>query len=293
MFEFLARGRGDGIRVLGAADRGDALEVCAQDAVASVLATVQVEALGLRGSYGSKLLGLEDAHGRLDALCWSGANVIPVGVPEDRIPALAAYLARQGKRCSSLVGDAEQVLGLWDILQHSWPRPREVRAEQPSLAIGAPVAAAADPQVRPARRDEFGIVVPASVAMFTEEVGYDPTRMGRAYEARVEELIRGGRTYIRTEPVDPDWREGPRRVVFKADVGALALGVAQIQGVWVAPDRRGHGLATAGMAAVVGHVRRDFAPTVSLYVNDYNSAALALYRKLGFVRVGTYATVLF
>ena len=31
---------------------------------------------------------------------------------------------------------------------------------------------------------------------------------------------------------------------------------------------------------------------VSLYVNDYNVRALATYRRVGFERVGTFATVL-
>jgi predicted GNAT family acetyltransferase len=84
---------------------------------------------------------------------------------------------------------------------------------------------------------------------------------------------------------------GEERVVFKADVGALALGVAQIQGVWVAPDRRGQGLGVSGMAAVVRYVLRDLAPTVSLYVNDYNAAGLATYRRLGMRQEATYATV--
>ena len=35
------------------------------------------------------------------------------------------------------------------------------------------------------------------------------------------------------------------------------------------------------------------APVVSLYVNDYNEAAMAAYRRVGFRPVGTYATVLF
>ena len=61
----------------------------------------------------------------------------------------------------------------------------------------------------------------------------------------------------------------------------------------MAPDRRGRGLATAGMAAVVNQVRRTFAPTVSLYVNDYNRAAIAAYERIGMRRVGEYATVLF
>jgi hypothetical protein len=47
------------------------------------------------------------------------------------------------------------------------------------------------------------------------------------------------------------------------------------------------------MAAVVQIVRNRFAPSVSLYVNDYNVRAVRTYERVGFRQVGTFATVLF
>ena len=112
------------------------------------------------------------------------------------------------------------------------------------------------------RRDGLA---PAAAAMFTEEIGYPPYRGSeRAYRLAVEALIRQQRTLVRVD-------EG--RVVFKADLGSVALGVAQVQGVWVHPDLRGQGLAVPAMAAVVAHTVRHVAPVVSLYVNDFNAAA--------------------
>ena len=277
------------VRPLDGRDRSAALDVCRRDPVGSVLAAVQAERLGEPGPPGTEMLGIFDHDPEIpQALCWAGANLVPVQVGEPQLDDLVEHLRRRGRRCSSVVGPAEEVLPLWDRLAPVWSRPREVRPDQPSLVIDRDADVAPDPLVRLASVDEVEIVVPASVAMFTEEVGYDPTAVGGAYAARVAELVATGRTYVRIE----DGEHGPE-VIFKADVGALALGVAQIQGVWVHPERRGEGLATAGMAAVVADVRARLAPTVSLYVNSYNAPALATYDRVGFRRVGTYATVLF
>ena len=44
------------------------------------------------------------------------------------------------------------------------------------------------------------------------------------------------------------------------------------------PDLRGRGLGTAALAAVVEHALT-LAPTVSLYVNDFNLAARRMYAR--------------
>jgi predicted GNAT family acetyltransferase len=81
--------------------------------------------------------------------------------------------------------------------------------------------------------------------------------------------------------------------VFKAEVAHATAKAAQIQGVWVAPDRRGKGLAAAGVAAVVEACRRDIAPVVSLYANAWNEPALRAYTRVGFEQTSTFATVMF
>jgi len=126
--------------------------------------------------------------------------------------------------------------------------------------------------------------MPAAADMFTEEIGYPPYRgSGELYRQGISSLIRQGRTFVRVEHGE---------VIFKADVGSVALGVAQVQGVWVAPRWRGKGLAVPAMAAVVEQVRAQIAPVVTLYVNDYNLPARATYARVGFTDIGSFATVL-
>src|SRR6266545_812111 len=109
-------------------------------------------------------------------------------------------------------------------------------------------------------------------------------RGASAYRERVRDLVRGGRAYARIIG---------GQVVFKAELAVITRHTAQIQGVWTAPDWRGHGMATAGMAAVVRDALGRVAPSVSLYVNDYNEPARRVYARCGFRPVGTFATVLF
>jgi predicted GNAT family acetyltransferase len=47
------------------------------------------------------------------------------------------------------------------------------------------------------------------------------------------------------------------------------------------------------MAAVVNDALRRVAPSVSLYVNDFNVPARRVYHRCGFHQVGLFATVLF
>ncbi|HEX6970381.1 MAG TPA: GNAT family N-acetyltransferase [Micromonosporaceae bacterium] len=222
----------------------------------------------------------------LESVCWVGGHLTPVLATAPAIAAFAERLAAEPRQCSSIVGRAEQVLDLWERLAPHWGPAREVRPNQPLLATAEPAPVTPDPHVRLVRDHEVDLLFPASVHMYTEEVGVSPLTGdgGWGYWQRVAELVRSRRAYAR-------FIDG--QVVFKAELAVVTRHTAQVQGVWVAPDWRGRGLATPAMAAVVRDALARVAPTVSLYVNDYNVPARRVYERCGFHPEGTYATVLF
>ena len=280
------RQRPEAARLLDDRDRAAALAVCAADPVANVFVASRIQALGLEpGRLGAQLWGFEQS-GQLTSLCYAGANLVPVQATPAAVAAFAERALRQGRRCSSLVGPSAALAELWGYLRPHWGPPRDVRASQPLMAIDGPAQIAADPGVRRVRSDEIDVLLPACIAMFTEEVGVSPLigDGGAAYRARVAELIRAGRAFARISG---------GRVIFKAEVGAATSQACQVQGVWVRPEFRGRGLAAPGMAAVVTEARRAIAPVVSLYVNDFNAPARAAYGRTGFRQVGEFMSVLF
>jgi predicted GNAT family acetyltransferase len=274
------------LRLLDNRDQGEVLAICATDPVANVFVESRVRALGLDpGRLGAQMWG-HAPDGRLDSLCYAGANLVPVNATPAAIDAFAERAIKQGRRCSSVVGPAAQVSELWGRLGHAWGPPRDIRLAQPLMSIDGPPLVAKDLAVRRVRPDEIDILMPACIAMFTEEVGVSPvgTDGGASYRARVAELIRTGRAFARIEN---------NQVIFKAEVGAVTPRACQVQGVWVRPSYRGRGLAAAGMATVVEESRRAIAPVVSLYVNDYNRPARAAYLRTGFRETGRFMSVLF
>ncbi len=274
------------LRVLGPADLPAVTEILARDPVANVFVASRVRTVGLEPlRLGGEMWG-HLVDGRLDALCHAGANLVPVQAGPDAQRAFAERARRQGRRCASIVGLREAVAPMWELLEPAWGPARDVRPNQPLMSISTPSTVREDPGVRRVRPDELDIILPACVAMFTEEVGVSPTLGdgGATYRARVAELIAAGRAFARIE-------DG--RVVFKAEIGSATDQACQVQGVWVPPELRGRGLSAGGMAAVVNEALRSIAPVVSLYVNDFNAAARATYRRVGFADCGTFMSVLF
>ncbi|MGV0742187.1 GNAT family N-acetyltransferase [Mycolicibacterium sp. XJ870] len=269
-------------RVSVARDAAAVQRVLDEDPVGSCMVASRVAEYGLEpGAIGGELWTRRRAD---ESLCYAGPNLIPLRGEGDDLKAFADKAMSTARRCSSLVGHAELVLPMWQRLETVWGTARDVREQQPLMALNSMPQCSIDAAVRPVRIDELDAYLVAAVDMFIGEVGVDP-RLGdggRGYRRRIAGLIAAGRAWARFERGE---------VVFKAEVGSQSPAVGQIQGVWVHPDWRGHGLGTAGTAALAAAVV-GMGRTASLYVNDYNTVARATYDRIGFEQVGTFATVL-
>jgi predicted GNAT family acetyltransferase len=268
------------IRTLRPTDIDQVRALLARDPIRHCFVSARIEERDL-----GDLIGY-DEHGALTSILFIGANLVPVSTTSQSRSTFADWLRRRSRRSSSFVGPAEEVLDLWRMLEPSWGPAREIRPRQPVLAMQSAPAIDLDPNVRRATMADLDELVPACVAMFTEEVGIAPFRAGGepAYRARIASLIRAGHAFVRVD-------QG--RIVFKAEIGSVTPGVCQVQGVWVLPELRGKGMSAPAMASVVALAQQSLAPVVSLYVNDFNTIARRAYERVGFAEVDRFATVLF
>lgn len=235
---------------------------------------------------GAVILGFfEHDAGPLASACWVGSNVVPIGVDPGQAANFGRWIATHWQPHASIFGPADAVLGIMGELSLAGISAQEVRANQPLLVMDGPPRLAPHPDLAASRSSRFSDVLAAAAAMFEEEVGYSPFLGGEEnYRRRVAWLINNGHSFSHCEP------DG--EVIFKADLGAVTTRATQVQGVWMNPRYRGLGLSAGYMAAVVLFAQQ-LAPVTSLYVNDFNHRARAVYEKVGFEQVGTFATVLF
>ncbi|MEZ2391104.1 GNAT family N-acetyltransferase [bacterium RCC_150] len=274
------------VRVLGSADTRDLRTLAMEDAVANVFILSHLDSTGSAAptSGGASVFGVFDGASLIGA-CWAGANLVPVQLDPELAAVVAAAAHRAGRRYASIFGPAGAVLALHSQMEGLGHFAHEVRAEQPLLAISGPPAVEVNPHLGFGDIADFDRILPACAAMFEEEVGYSPfVGSEDFYSRRVAGLIRQGHSLVHID-------EGGT-VMFKAELGAVTEQATQVQGVWMNPKFRGQGLSAGYMAGVVV-LAQQFAPITSLYVNEYNARARATYERVGFERLGTFATVLY
>lgn len=288
--EAVVHATGDTVRILANSDTTALRDLIAQNPVTNAYVQSILDTGRRAGPIGGFARGIflgifDPTHqDRLVAACWAGANIVPVTSNSDYGTYFGQALVALDEHFGSIFGPQSAVEGIWEVLRYGRQTARDLRKNQPFMTITNQAKIPANPNVRHARETDYDAVLPASVAMFTEELGYSPLADGsNGYRLRVRQLISKGYTMI--EP-------GEHEVTFKADFGIVTDDAIQIQGVWIAPSARGQGRAAPAMAAVVNRAL-ELAPVVCLYVNDYNTAAIRTYQRVGFDTVDRFATVLF
>jgi predicted GNAT family acetyltransferase len=266
------------IRLLGRSDEQAALAYLDRQPARDVFIASRVLNDGvLRAPGWSPLWGAFAGSGELLGILHVGPNVVPAIDDVTTCEALAPTAAGSAAT-RMLVGERLAVERLWELIGPTYGAAREIRACQyvysvdpGSLAVTAPARGVA----RLATPVDEERVLHLSAAMYTEEMGENPlARDPSGYRRRVQILTARGWTYV---------YEVGGELQFKMDIGCASNRGAQIQGVYVPPEVRGRGMGTVAMAACC-NLAFERHPTLSLYVNDFNAPAVALYERLGFRR---------
>jgi predicted GNAT family acetyltransferase len=207
----------------------------------------------------------------------AGDPAIPQDITETAVSLIAERILTRMLPVRAIISPAQLVEMLWTRLRTRLDPPTVVRMNQPVYAIRGRLDYPDLSEARYATARDLEMLVPACAAMHREEVGIDPMeRDAGGYRERVRELVEQKRSVIRV--VDGT-------IAAKCEYSAVTNDTVQLMGVWTNPRFRRRGQARLLLREVCGHLARK-GKTVTLFVNDFNLPAIALYESLGYQRIG-------
>lgn len=228
-------------------------------------------------------VALRDGN-EISGAAYFGRQVV-IAAEDDATIVSFAELGRAFRGERMIVGERRTIERYWSAVALWHAPPRGVRERQLLMAVGPQELQVRGPEViaRPARPGEWQIVATNSARVIQHELDYDPRRLHGDFEAGVRSMIDGGLVWV---------GEHAGRICFFCNAGPRSEATLQLQGIWTPPELRGRGLATAALGAIAQELLKTN-PTLSLYVNDFNANAIALYERVGFKEAGELRTILF
>jgi RimJ/RimL family protein N-acetyltransferase len=223
--------------------------------------------------------------GRVTGFCYYGPQIVVPQSDDAEAPPAFAERAGRAPAARMIVGPRPGVEQFWARASATMRPPVAIRTSQPVYALERSRlrGSRADADVQLATAGDLSDIVPNSARMIAGEIGGDPKSSSPEFRLRTARIIDAGWW----------WRyRVDGKLAFMCNVGSASPFTAQLQGVWTPPEMRGKGYATRALAAICDRLL-DEHPTLSLYVNDFNLPAIALYERVGFTRAGEFATILF
>jgi ribosomal protein S18 acetylase RimI-like enzyme len=248
------------------------LAYCAESSVERVF----LEDVARRGQ--GRFVAVEGDDGALRALCHLGTNIVPSG------EGCEAFVDEAGKAAPRmLIGEERAVTALWETGRRKLGRARQDRRGQPVYVSREPPEPG-ETGLRPARRSDLDMLVPACAKAHFEELSVDPLRRDpTGFRWRTRAQIEEGRSWL--------WVEDGV-ILFKAEASAWTPMAVQLQQVWVDPPARGRGNATRALRDLI-RLLLEQVPAVCLFVRAENAPAIRLYETVGMEHVLDYRSVLF
>lgn len=245
--------------------------------------------------------GLEDGDGMLQGLwlgAWSGQAVVGVAQcvnqgsllvavsAEGAAAALAEAVHLRGYRPLRVLGMRPEVAALHAALAVRGGYPvREVRDSLLQVLTPETFEARPGPGMRLATDADVPRLLEWKREFRIQAMGDDPSWVDMDVLRRSLELSVGeGRQFV---------FEAGGRLVSMARVNASSRRMAQLGGLYTPPPERGNGYASRLVSSLCARCfRQDHKEAVALMVEEEKEHANAIYRRLGFLGLGTYRFLL-
>ena len=222
-----------------------------------------------------------DEEGRLEGVALVG-HALLIEARSERAAAAFAQLAQRHAGANMILAEESQASLFWAFYADGGQSPRRLCREL-LLEQRWPVEARETVTgLRLATTEDIELILPVQAVLVEDESGVNPLETDpEGFRERCLKRIERGRTWVTTEG---------GRLLFKAEVQAETPETTYLEGVHVAPTRRGSGYGLRCLSQLTRTLLRR-SDSVCLLVNELNAPARAFYRKAGYRQRGVYDTI--
>ena len=229
--------------------------------------------------------GCRNRAGELEGVALIGHATL-METRTDRALAEFANLATQCVSTHMIMGESCRVREFWSYYAEGGQPLRKALGEH-LMELRFPFAVLEDVSgLRLATAEDIDLVIPVHAQMAFEESGVNPLETDPlGFRARCLRRIEMGRTWV--------WIESGE-LIFKADIVSNTPAVVYLEGVWLNPGYRSKGLGSRCLSQLAKDLlAQNTGASVSVLVNEENSAAIRFYERVGFKHRGIFDTVFF
>lgn len=230
-----------GVRELKNENRAEILDFLAVRPVHTVVMTSFVNDNGIESDLNrGKFYGHRNAQGSLDGVALIGHTTLVEARTENAIKSLA-FTARSSETPIHLImSDGTAAESFWKYFGDGVIQPR-LKCKEMLFEVSFPfMVRNCKQEIRTAKADELLPIAEAQAEIAFMECGVDPMQKDReGFLKRVARRIEQGRVFVVFEN---------NKLVFKADIIAETTEVAYLEGIYVAPERRGQGIGSDCLA---------------------------------------------
>ena len=267
---------------LNASQESEVLDFLAQRPIHTVGMVGLIRDNGLVSSLNrGTFYSCRNAQGQIEGVALIGHATL-METTSDRALEAFAQIAQSCTITHMIMGEKQAVNQFWSyyaeagqvmrsacrelLFELKWPV--EARPEVPGLRLATPA--------------DLELIMPVQAQMAFDESGVNPLELDReGFRQRCARRIELGRTWV--------WVEAGK-LMFKAEVVADTSSVIYLEGIWTNTEERAQGYGLRCMSQL-SRLLLARTKSVSVLVNESNTAAHNFYQKAGYKLRGVYDTV--
>lgn len=261
------------VEALSNNETAEALEFLASRPLHTVMMTGMIRDNGIVSKYNrGNFYACRNNRQQIEGVALIG-HLTMLEAQTERAKKALAVKAKEFKRAHMVFGEQQQLAEFWEYYSNGGQSMRSSFNELLFTLDSDSAQNCGSSWLRRAEMSDLNLILPVQAELAEMESGVNPMIADpEGFRRRCARRIEMGRTWVVAEN---------NRLSFKTDVMVDTSQVSYIEGIYVAPSKRGQGLGSKCLSHLC-RILLESTKSICLLVSELNASVRSFYEKIGF-----------